>query len=74
MPHVNVKHFPVDLTPEQRASFVSAVTDAVRGTFGVDESVVSIALEPVPAENWTEQVYVPEIVNRKDLLVKSPNY
>ena len=74
MPHVNVKYFPVDISPEQRAAFVSVVTDAVRTTFGVDESVVSIALEPVPAEHWTAQVYQPEILDRKDLLVKAPNY
>jgi len=74
MPHVNIKHFPAPLTDQQRADLVLAVTEAVRGAFGCDEGVISIALEPVESEVWHEQVYLPEIVNRGELLHKSPNY
>ncbi|MFC4857005.1 tautomerase family protein [Actinophytocola glycyrrhizae] len=74
MPHVNIKHFPAPLTDEQRAGLVAAVTDAVRSAFGCDEDVISIALEPVESAAWHERVYVPEIVNRQELLHKSPNY
>jgi len=74
MPHVNVKHFPAPLTEEQASELVASITEAVTRAFGCDEGVVSIALEPVDPQTWQEQVYEPEIVDRKELLLKTPNY
>ncbi|WP_158839419.1 amino acid adenylation domain-containing protein [Saccharothrix deserti] len=74
MPHVNIKHFPMPLSDEQRSELVSAVTKAVTDAFGCDEGVVSIALEPIDKEVWNEKVYLPEIVNRRHILGKVPNY
>ena len=74
MPHVNIKHFPVSLSEEKQSELVAAVTKAVKSAFGCDEGVISIALEPVEKEVWNERVYTPEIVNRKNLLRKPPNY
>ena len=74
MPHVNIKFFPKPLSEQQQSELVAAVTQAVKTAFNCDEGVISIALEPVEKEAWNERVYVPEIVNRKDLLRKTPNY
>lgn len=74
MPHVNIKHFPVSLSEEEQSELVRAITAAVGDAFGCDEKVISIALEPVAKDDWTEQVYVPEIEQRRDLLAKVPNY
>lgn len=74
MPHVNIKHFPASLCEEQQAELVAALTAAVHSAFGCDEGVISIALEPVDEDAWNERVYVPEIVGRKELLCKTPNY
>ncbi len=74
MPHVNIKHFPVTLSEEQQSELLKAITQAVKTAFRCDEGVISIAIEPIEKEAWNEQVYVPEIVNRKHLLRKPPNY
>ena len=74
MPHVNIKYLPIELDEQRRSTLVSEVTEAVKTAFGVDEKVISIALEPVTAEMWNEQVYIPEIVNRRELLSKVPDY
>jgi len=74
MPHVNIKHFPVSMSQEQQAELVAAITQAVTRAFKCDEGVISISLEPVEKEVWNERVYLPEIVKRKDLLRKTPNY
>ncbi|WP_405777412.1 amino acid adenylation domain-containing protein [Streptomyces sp. NBC_01538] len=74
VPHINIKHFPVPITEEQELELVTAVTAAVRNAFGCKEDVVSIALEAVTQDVWNERVYVPEIVDRQDLLAKTPNY
>ncbi|MFF7234070.1 4-oxalocrotonate tautomerase [Streptomyces sp. 2333.5] len=74
MPHVNIKHFPVDFTDEQKNQLAEAVTTVVMEHFGVYEGAVSIALEPVAESGWNEAVYVPEITGRQQLLIKAPNY
>jgi amino acid adenylation domain-containing protein len=74
VPHVNIKHFPVELTEERQAELVAAVTVAVQSAFSCDEKVISIALEPVEKDVWNDRVYIPEIVNRKELLRKVPRY
>ncbi|MFE1508911.1 amino acid adenylation domain-containing protein [Streptomyces sp. NPDC058726] len=74
VPHVNIKHFPIALSDEQQSELVSAVTKAVTDAFGCDEGVVSIAVEAIDRELWNEEVYIPEIVNRRHILGKVPNY
>ncbi len=74
VPHVSIKHFPNNLEADQISVLVDAITSAVRTAFSVDEGAVSIALEPVAQDVWTERVYIPEIVEGTGRLVKSPNY
>lgn len=73
MPHVTIKHFPASLSADQADALAKALTTAVTDAFGCPERVVSIALQPVAAEVWTEQVYLPEIAER-DSLLKRPDY
>jgi len=70
MPHINIKHFP-SLSEEQHIALAKSITEAVTKVVGCDESVISIAVEP---EQWNEQVYIPEIINRKETLIKTPDY
>lgn len=74
MPHVNIKHFPAPLDEQRSSELVAAITEAVTRAFGCDEGVVSIALEPVDPQAWQDEVYAPEIVERKELLHKTPSY
>jgi 4-oxalocrotonate tautomerase len=74
MPHVNIKHFPASLTTEQRTELADAVTTAISKAFGCADRMVSIAVEPVAPEDWTDRVYQPEVVDRPDTLIKTPNY
>ncbi|MER5731850.1 tautomerase family protein [Streptomyces sp. NPDC002138] len=73
MPHVHIRHFPKDVTPEQLAAFDEAVTSAVTEAFDVGEDVVSISLEPVAPEDWNDLV-VTDIAARRELLLKAPGY
>jgi 4-oxalocrotonate tautomerase len=73
MPHINIKHFP-SLSEEQHIALAKSITEAVTKVVGCDAGVVSIAVEPVDPEVWNEQVYIPEIVGRKETLIKIPEY
>lgn len=74
MPHVTIKHFPKDLTPDQERDLSDELTALIAGRFGTSEGAVSIALEAVAPEDWHEAVYAPEIESRSDELLKFPNY
>lgn len=73
MPHINIKHFP-SLSKKQQSELAIVLSREVANIIECDEGVISIALEPVAKELWNEKVYIPEIINRKELLCKSPNY
>ena len=73
MPHINIKHFP-SLTEDQHIALAKSITEAITNVVGCDECVISIAVEPVEPELWNEQVYIPEILGRKDTLIKVPEY
>ncbi|MBU2712979.1 tautomerase family protein [Zooshikella harenae] len=74
MPHVNIKYFPVILSEAQKDELVSEISNAVQKALNCDPGVISIALEPTQQDVWNEQVYIPEIEQKKDLLCKKPNY
>ncbi len=74
MPHVNIKLYPIEVTEEQQASLVTALTKALQDNLGCSVDAVSIALEAVEPADWKEKVYNPEIIGRRDLLLKLPNY
>jgi 4-oxalocrotonate tautomerase len=73
MPHINIKHFP-SLSEEQHIALAKSITEAITKVIECDEGVVSIAVEPVEPDVWNEQVYIPEIIERKDSLIKIPDY
>jgi indigoidine synthase len=74
MPHINIKYFPITLDEKQKSELATDLTKVVQKAFGCDENLISIALEPINSELWNQQVYVPEIEQRKYLLCKVPNY
>lgn len=74
MPHVNIKHFPRDVSEAQKAELVAAVSLALKSALGCSDDAISIALEPIEPDVWQEKVYGPEIEGRRELLCKSPNY
>ena len=73
MPHVIVKLWP-GKTIEQKNSLCKKITEALKTSMGVLDSSISIAIEEIPKEKWKELVYDTEIVGKKELLYKKPDY
>ena len=61
MPHISVKQLPIEPDERRQSALASEVTEAVDSALGVEESVISIALESAAPEVWHEHVYVPEV-------------
>ncbi|MGV7961119.1 tautomerase PptA [Photorhabdus tasmaniensis] len=74
MPHINIKHFPANLSQEDKDILSLELTKVVKKVFGCKEDVISISLEPIEKAKWNEEVYFSEIKFKENLLIKSPGY
>ena len=73
MPHVIVKLWP-GKSAEQKARLSEAITRDVMEILNYGEDPVSVAMEEVAPNEWTEQVYKPDIRGKWNTLTKKPGY
>ena len=73
MPHVIVKLLP-GRSAQQKAKIAEEVTKAIMATANCAETSVSVGIEDVASDVWTEQVYKPDILGKPDTLYKRPGY
>lgn len=73
MPHVVVKLWP-GKSEERKVRLAVAITKAVMSVPNYGEESVSVAFEEVKPEEWAEQVYKPDIVEKAAQLHKKPGY
>jgi 4-oxalocrotonate tautomerase len=76
MPHVSIKHFPAELTQEQKKDLSDAITIAIviQDALQCDEKVISIAMEAIAPQDWSAVVYQPEIEAKHQHLIKQSDY
>jgi 4-oxalocrotonate tautomerase len=73
MPHVIVKLY-AGRSEQQKARLAEEVTKAVMAGANCNEDAVSVSIQDIAPENWTEQVYKPDIAAKPDTLYKQPGY
>ena len=73
MPHVVVKLWP-GRSEEQKTKLTEAIVKDVMTHLQSSEASVSVTIEEVKREEWTEQVYNPDIQGKWDKLYKKPGY
>ena len=73
MPHIIVKLYP-GRSQAQIEQLAVDITQAVVNHTGCAERSVSVAVEEVAPEKWTEDVYIPEIMEKANQLIKKPGY
>ncbi len=73
MPHVIVKLWP-GKSERQKALLTEAIVKDVMNVLNYGEESVSVAIEEVPARDWAEKVYRPDIVENSEKLYKKPGY
>ena len=73
MPHVVLKMIE-GRSEEQKQAVTAEITKAVMSALGCAESSVSVAILDVGKEQWTDQVYVPDIQQQQALIYKQPGY
>ena len=73
MPHVIVKLWP-GRSEQQKIQLAEAIVKDVVNIMNCGEESVSVAIEEIPAADWKEKVYEPDILNNQDNLYKKPGY
>ncbi len=73
MPHIIIKMYP-GRTEEQKKKLASSIVECVTTIAKCEAKSVSIAIEEVSPEDWTEKVYRPDILQKEKTLVKKPGY
>jgi 4-oxalocrotonate tautomerase len=73
MPHVVVKLL-AGKSEEQKSQLAEEITKNVMSVLNYGEESVSVAFEEINPQDWTEQVYKPDIQNKWDKLYKKPGY
>jgi len=73
MPHVIVKLWP-GKSEQQKTRHAKEIVKDVMSVLNYGEESVSVAMEEVPAKDWAEKVYEPDIVNNSEKLYKKPGY
>ncbi|MGV7217414.1 tautomerase family protein [Bradyrhizobium sp. UFLA05-112] len=73
MPHVIVKMQP-GRSEKLKSALAEAVTRAVVDTLKIGDESVSVGIEDVQSQDWTRQVYEPDILAKPDTIYKKPGY
>jgi 4-oxalocrotonate tautomerase len=59
---------------KQKARLAEEITKAVTATLNYGEESVSVAMEEIEPNDWTEKVYKPDILAKPETLYKKPGY
>jgi 4-oxalocrotonate tautomerase len=73
MPHVIVKLYP-GRSEQQKTRLAQEIVKAVVVTVNGEEQSVSVAIEEIKPEDWTEKVYKQDILGNLAKLYKKPGY
>ncbi|MBK5940777.1 tautomerase family protein [Halochromatium roseum] len=73
MPHVIVKLWP-GKTDEQKSRLTEAIVRNVTTLLHSSDESVSVAIQEVASDDWTEQVVEPDVLGQWDRLTKKPGY
>lgn len=73
MPHVVIKLYP-GRSAEQKKRLAREIVNNVKQIAVCEEKSVSVAFEEVAPEDWVENVYRPEVIDKKENLVITPGY
>ena len=73
MPHVIIKLWP-GKSEQQKKKLAEEVTKAVMSTLNYGEESVSVGIEEVKPQDWTDQVYKPDILGKWETIYKEPGY
>jgi len=73
MPHVIVKLWP-GKSEQEKTRLAEAITRDVMTILHYGDESVSVAMDEIPAADWKQKVYQPDILHKPKALYKKPGY
>jgi len=73
MPHVIIKLY-AGRSEETKAKLAEELTKAVKSALNSSDDSISVAIEDVKPEHWTETVYKPDILGKPETIYKKPGH
>lgn len=73
MPHFEIKLLE-GKTKEQKQQLAEEVIKAAQKVIGYDDESYSVTIEDFSLNEWKNEVYPKDIMGRKDILYKKPEY
>lgn len=73
MPHVNIKLYP-GRSEEVKKELANKIAKVVSEMAGTSLGSISVAIEEIEKENWMKDVYEKDIIEKRELLYKEPEY
>ena len=73
MPHVNIKLYP-GRSEEVKKELADKIAKVVSEVAGTSLGSISVAIEEIQKENWMKDVYEKDIIEKRELLYKEPEY
>jgi 4-oxalocrotonate tautomerase len=73
MPHIIVKMFP-GRSDEQKNQFAEKIADEAVKILGCTMDSVSVSVEEIDKLQWREKVFIPDIREKLENLIKKPGY
>ena len=73
MPHVNIKLYP-GRSEEVKKELANKIAKVVSEVAGTSLGSISVVIEEIEKENWMKDVYEKDIIEKRELLYKEPEY
>lgn len=73
MPHVIVKLY-AGRSEQEKARLAEAMANGIKEALKSEDKSISVAIEEVAREDWTEKVYKTDILGKPETLYKKPGY
>lgn len=73
MPHVIVKLYP-GRSETVKMKLAETIAQAVMSTMDSSKDAISVGIEDVKPEPWTETVYKPDILGKSETIYEKPGY
>ena len=73
MPHVNIKLY-AGRSEEVKRELANKIAKVVSEVAGTSLGSISVAIEEIEKENWMKDVYEKDIIEKRELLYKEPEY
>jgi 4-oxalocrotonate tautomerase len=73
MPHVIIK-LVAGRSAQQKTKIAEEVMKVIVATANCAEASVSVGIEDITSDDWTEMVYKPDIIGKSETIYKKPGY